>query len=233
MRLTLCHPLESRDGTLNADSKMKNMVVENVEGELVAVKRPGVTNRTELAPGLAQGLFSLNGLAYAIVDDTLLNVEFPSEYSSGGSYQMGASVSYGGRFYWSLTDTDENTPAPEDTDASVYPYPVVGNPGIKGGAPLTNIAGTSGIFWGDSSPDKNWSWTFNPSGHTESGFGSAIAATQAAANWGGGPGYTYVAFGMGNLYVSDPYGNPWFASYMGAFSFRYSSIGSGGGGIAL
>ena len=28
MRLPLCYPIESRDGTLNADSKMKNMVVE-------------------------------------------------------------------------------------------------------------------------------------------------------------------------------------------------------------
>ena len=69
MRLPLCYPIESRDGTLNADSKMKNMVAENVEGELVAVKRPGVTKQSELPPGLAQGLFSLNGMAYGIVND--------------------------------------------------------------------------------------------------------------------------------------------------------------------
>ena len=71
VRLTLCHPIESRDGTLNADSKMKNMVVENVEGEMVAVKRPGVTLGHQLPPGLAQGLFSLNGMAYGIVNDEL------------------------------------------------------------------------------------------------------------------------------------------------------------------
>lgn len=82
MRLKLCHPLESRDGTLNADSKMKNMVAENVEGELVAVKRPGVTKDSELAPGLAQGLFSLNGVAYGIVNDTFFG---PFTPGSGGS----------------------------------------------------------------------------------------------------------------------------------------------------
>jgi hypothetical protein len=70
-RLVLANSIESRDGTLNADSKMKNMVAENVEGELVAVKRPGITSDVELPPGLAQGLFSLNGLAYAIIDDAL------------------------------------------------------------------------------------------------------------------------------------------------------------------
>ena len=84
MRLTLCHPLESRDGTLNADSKMKNMVTESVEGELVAVKRPGITSDVELPPGLAQGLFSLNGLAYAIIDDALFGPLTPGS-GSGGS----------------------------------------------------------------------------------------------------------------------------------------------------
>ena len=85
MRLPLCYPIESRDGTLAADSKMKNMVVENVEGELVAVKRPGVTNRAELPPGLAQGLFSLNGMAYAIVDDKLYGPFTPSGGGGSGS----------------------------------------------------------------------------------------------------------------------------------------------------
>ena len=42
MRLPLCYPIESRDGTLNADSKLKNMVVENVEGEQVASSLRGV-----------------------------------------------------------------------------------------------------------------------------------------------------------------------------------------------
>lgn len=85
MRLTLCHPLESRDGTLNADSKMKNVVAENVEGELVAVKRPGVTNQSELPPGLAQGLFSLNGMAYSIVDDKLYGPFTPGGGGGSGS----------------------------------------------------------------------------------------------------------------------------------------------------
>lgn len=87
MRLPLCYPLESRDGTLNADSKMKNVVAENVEGELIAVKRPGVTKQSELPPGLAQGLFSLNGVAYAIVNDTLYGGFTPG--GSGGTGSNG------------------------------------------------------------------------------------------------------------------------------------------------
>ena len=86
MRLPLCYPIESRDGTLNADSKMKNMVVENVEGELVAVKRPGVTLGHQLPSGLAQGLFSLNGMAYGIVNDELYG---PFTMDGGGSGGVG------------------------------------------------------------------------------------------------------------------------------------------------
>lgn len=86
MRLPLCYPIESRDGTLNADSKMKNMVVENVEGELVAVKRPGVSVAIELPTGLAQGLFSLNGVAYGIVNDMLYGPFTPAS-GGGGSEQ--------------------------------------------------------------------------------------------------------------------------------------------------
>ena len=85
MRLPLCYPIESRDGTLNADSKMKNMVAESAEGDMVAVKRPGVTKRTELPPGLAQGLFSLSGMAYAIVDDKLYGPFTPGGGGGTGS----------------------------------------------------------------------------------------------------------------------------------------------------
>ena len=102
MRLPLCYPIESRDGTLAADSKMKNMVVENVEGDLVAVKRPGVSVAIELPTGLAQGLFSLNGLAYAIVDDVLMS-------SSGGrldgfSLASGHSIAYSNLYQYSPGD---------------------------------------------------------------------------------------------------------------------------------
>lgn len=84
-RIQLANPIGSRDGTLNADSKMKNMVVENVEGDLVALKRPGVTKTTELPPGLAQGLFSLNGTAYAIVDDKLYGPFSPGGGGTGSN----------------------------------------------------------------------------------------------------------------------------------------------------
>ena len=85
MRLNLCNSLESRDGTLAADAKLKNAVVENIEGAMVVVKRPGITLRTDLAPGLAQGLFSLNGVAYGIVNDTLWG---PFTPGSGGSTEQ-------------------------------------------------------------------------------------------------------------------------------------------------
>ena len=113
MRLPLCYPIESRDGTLNADSKMKNLVVENVEGELVAVKRPGVTKQTELPPGLAQGLFSLNGLTYAIFNDLFVAVDsLATGISWGYSLTTGASLSYSAGTTYNANDpvigTDEN-----------------------------------------------------------------------------------------------------------------------------
>ena len=87
LRLKLCHPLESRDGTLNADSKMKNMVAENVEGELVAVKRPGVTNATDVAGGLVtgQGMIGLNGQLYVVAGDKLYGFAASSIGSGSGS----------------------------------------------------------------------------------------------------------------------------------------------------
>ena len=91
MRLPLCYPIESRDGTLNADSKMKNMVVENVEGELVAVKRPGVTKQTELPSGLAQGLFSLNGSVFSMSSDVLYRI-VPGGGAVGASWDESIPV---------------------------------------------------------------------------------------------------------------------------------------------
>ena len=92
MRLPLCYPIESRDGTLNADSKMKNMVAENVEGELVAVKRPGVTNATDVAGGLVigqvvtgQGMIGLNGQLYVVAGDKLYGFAASSIGSGSGS----------------------------------------------------------------------------------------------------------------------------------------------------
>ena len=151
LRLKLCHPLESRDGTLNADSKMKNVVAENVEGELVAVKRPGVTKQSELPPGLAQGLFSLNGVAYGIVNDKLTVAISDSEISgSGNGLPVGVS--------WSL-----NTQAISGTWTSTKNYEIgdkVSEPDAETNmwdvwyavAPNTNSYPTTSKLWSKTQP---------------------------------------------------------------------------------
>lgn len=72
MRLPLCYPIESRDGTLNI------RLEDEEHGGRERRRRTGCREAArgdesgELPPGLAQGLFSLNGMAYAIVDDKLM-----------------------------------------------------------------------------------------------------------------------------------------------------------------
>lgn len=140
MRLNLCNSLESRDGTLVADAKLKNAVVENIEGSLVVVKRPGITLKTELAPGLAQGLFSLNGLIYAIVNDTFyfgdgggggspipppsvdLEVVFDPDPDLGGSWTPAGTYNFFGALY-RMSDGKVGTPVPV-ASLSTLPYGV-------------------------------------------------------------------------------------------------------------
>jgi len=99
MRLNLCNPLESRDGTLAKDARMKNLLVENIEGVPTAIKRPGVAMATELVAGGAQGLFNLEGGAYAIVDDILWiaisEVDSGSEGYSAQALPAGVSWNIG------------------------------------------------------------------------------------------------------------------------------------------
>ena len=83
-RLKLSNPLESRDGTLAKDAKLKNMVTEIIEGKPWAVKRPGITNSVELPTGLAQGVFGMNGKAYAIVNDSIYGPLSLTNNSGGG-----------------------------------------------------------------------------------------------------------------------------------------------------
>ena len=117
MRLPLCYPIESRDGTLNADSKMKNMVVENVEGEQVAVKRPGVTKQTELPPGLAQGLFSLNGVLYSMADDVL--------YKIGSGLSWNEAIPSTPSYHYAMEiDTSEWSGGNPTRDADWYELPI-------------------------------------------------------------------------------------------------------------
>ena len=122
MRLPLCYPIESRDGTLNADSKLKNMVVENVEGELVAVKRPGVTKQTELPPGLAQGLAYFNGSVFSMSSDVLYRT-VPGGGAVGASWDesIPSTPSY---HYAMEIDTSEWSGGNPTRDADWYELPI-------------------------------------------------------------------------------------------------------------
>lgn len=76
-RIALAASLESRDGTLARDARMKNTLRESIDGEAWAVKRPGVANAMDSAAGLVpgQGMIELNGKVYAVFGDTLYNTD--------------------------------------------------------------------------------------------------------------------------------------------------------------
>ena len=215
MRLPLCYPIESRDGTLNADSKMKNMVAENIEGELVAVKRPGITVTTELPPGLAQGLFSLNGMVYGIVNDALINPEIPQQYMAGGTYLAGSSaICEQIKWYADIDILPEDDIPPSDT----YTYPVSGGEGVPVGTKVKTPA-----YWSRDYPIYDWTATYIPTGVSKSGFGSAIAATQyLIEKYGDLTRYVYVATSAYG-FVYSFLGNPWVGSTLNGYLFRITS----------
>lgn len=87
MRIHLANTLESRDGTLAKDARLKNAVVEVIEGQPTVVKRPGVGNGTTVVSGggvAGQGLFGFGGKAYSIIDDTLYSYVVATEQGSSG-----------------------------------------------------------------------------------------------------------------------------------------------------
>lgn len=86
LRLPLAASLESRDGTLARDARMKNALAEVIEGDVWAIKRPGVANATDVAGGAAvgQGMVALNGKAYIVAGDKLYNIAASSVGSGGG-----------------------------------------------------------------------------------------------------------------------------------------------------
>lgn len=85
MRLSVCDQLESRDGTLSKDAKLKNLLIEQIDGKSTAIKRPGVENGfAGITAGVGQGIVSLDGSLYVITDDTL--------YIGGGGYGSGGGV---------------------------------------------------------------------------------------------------------------------------------------------
>ena len=83
VRLALGAALESRDGTLTRDARMKNTLIEQVDGEAWAVKRPGVANATDIAGGAAvgQGMVALNGQVYVMAGDVLYKKGTSSSWS--------------------------------------------------------------------------------------------------------------------------------------------------------
>ena len=91
VRLPLSADLESRDGTLARDARMKNALLEQIEGDVWAVKRPGVTNATDVAGGAAagQGMISLNGQVYIVAGDKLYNIAASSVGGGGGGASGG------------------------------------------------------------------------------------------------------------------------------------------------
>lgn len=71
VRLPIAGSLESRDGTLEKDARLKNCVVEVIEGKPWAVKRPGIGNASAPVSGPAQGMIYMNGMIYGVVNDVL------------------------------------------------------------------------------------------------------------------------------------------------------------------
>ena len=102
-RLSFASPLESRDGTLARDSKMKNCVIENVDGQKLVVKRPGVANgSTIIGGGIAQGMTALNGVVYSVVSDQLYALPVSPWSGTGGGGGPVISGAGGGGSGWQL-----------------------------------------------------------------------------------------------------------------------------------
>ena len=211
MRLPLCYPIESRDGTLNADSKMKNMVVENVEGELIAVKRPGVTKRTELPSGLAQGLFSLNGLAYenvtfAIIGDKLFLYDSDFSFSGGFSLASGKSLLFNSNETYGY---DDEVYVPDETTGVLVKFYALSPSANKG---IPGDTGWRGLMWG-TSPKGQAAYVATGRGVNISGttptlitaYGSTAAAAFAACCSGI---RLSDSDGVNSVTLGDPYSLP-------------------------
>lgn len=120
LRLPLAAALESRDGTLARDARMKNTLAEAIEGEVWAVKRPGIANATATAGGAAvgQGMVALNGQVYVMAGDVL----YKKGTSSSWSQAIPPVVAY--NFAMTPGPTDVLSPS-EWLSAPYYPpyYP--------------------------------------------------------------------------------------------------------------
>ena len=205
MRLKLCHPLESRDGTLNADSKMKNMVVENVEGELVAVKRPGVAIATDLVSGLpsgvtAQGLAYFNGSVFSMSSDVLSRT-VPGGGAVGASWDEAIPLTPSYHYAMEIDFHNQRNPT-RNANWVVYPidppyypdYNFVDYPSI--GAIVAYINATYPAYG---------PWAFVP---IPGNYGTEY------------PNYPYL---IGRISPADP--NPWYPAELGGLGYVPLVIG--------
>lgn len=70
-RIPMAQILSSRDGTLSKDAKLVNCMVEKDGEKVSVVKRPGTYLFSQFPTGLGQGMFTINGVPYAIFNDVL------------------------------------------------------------------------------------------------------------------------------------------------------------------
>ena len=100
-RISLCQPIETRDGTLSKDSKSTNCVFETRGGTQDFVKRPGlvfaaqVTSVSPPATLLSQGLVAFNNDLIAVISNTIYKVN-SSTYAvtTVGSTSVSTSNTY-------------------------------------------------------------------------------------------------------------------------------------------
>lgn len=219
MRLSVCDQLESRDGTLAKDSKLKNLLIETIDGNKTAIKRPGI--EVDIygvsGGGIGQGLVGLGDLPYSIVNDILIVQLAPVPYSTGMTAGIVTPVIFDDETFFPRApyppDDDRNRTPP--TTTPTYPTPVIGGPGVPGGTNIGDIAGGTDILWGRS-PARSIEYGFYhiPSGVGSIiwGFSSPLAVTQCCS--GPGPNVSIYAIG-GRTHLTSNNGGPWHLSTWG------------------
>ena len=86
-RLLLTQPIDSRDGTFTSDSYTSNCFFETSGSKKELVKRPGLSIVKQVTPVTppsylqSQGLFELNGVLYAVINNILYSINPNSGYT--------------------------------------------------------------------------------------------------------------------------------------------------------
>lgn len=70
-RIPMAQQISTRDGTLSKDAKLVNCMVEKSGEKVVVTKRPGMYTFAQFPVGLGQGLFTINGVPYAMFNDVM------------------------------------------------------------------------------------------------------------------------------------------------------------------